>query len=193
MSPRPISDEDLALVRRVAERMVLELGGHCTAGEVLGAGYVGLLRAKDGFQESKGASWQTYAWKRIKGEILDTARIMDHTRRANKPEFVSLEQHERRGGRESGGDGRARRHPQEISDPDVVNAEQNLEDRDYIRWLKIGLTDLEERVVTAYFERGITQVDIGLILGKSNARVCQIVKQAIKVMRSRVRATGGAA
>lgn len=188
MSPRPISDEDLALVWQVAGRMVYELGGHWTVRELLGAGYVGLLNAKRLYSPDKGAAWETFALRKIKGEIIDTARKMDHTRRKSKPGFESLELLERRAGRFSG-----HRSAIAVPDPKARDVAKDAEDRDYVAWIKRGLNDLESRVVTAYYERGIIEKDIGLILGKSEARVSQLLRDALKVMRARVRAAGGAA
>ena len=65
------------LVRRVAGRMRPRLPQNVDMDELLQAGMIGLNDAMTRFEEGRGASFETYAWRRIEGAMLDELRATD--------------------------------------------------------------------------------------------------------------------
>jgi len=64
----------LPLVRKVAQRVVSYLKPPLSFEDLISAGTVGLVKAARDFDPSRNASFQTYAYIRIKGAILDELR-----------------------------------------------------------------------------------------------------------------------
>ncbi|WP_428421183.1 sigma-70 family RNA polymerase sigma factor [Methylibium sp.] len=69
--------EHSALVRRIAKRMRARLPANVEMDELLQAGLIGLNEAITRFEESFGASFDTYASRRIEGAMLDSLRATD--------------------------------------------------------------------------------------------------------------------
>jgi len=65
------------LVRRIAARMRLRLPANVTMEELEQAGLIGLNEAFSRFEEGRGASFETYAARRIEGAMLDALRATD--------------------------------------------------------------------------------------------------------------------
>jgi RNA polymerase sigma factor for flagellar operon FliA len=65
------------LVRRIALRMRSRLPVHVDTDELMQAGMIGLNDAIARFQEGRGASFGTYASRRIEGAMLDSLRAND--------------------------------------------------------------------------------------------------------------------
>jgi RNA polymerase sigma factor for flagellar operon FliA len=66
-----------ALVRRIASRMRARLPASVTMEELEQAGLIGLNEAFARFEEGHGASFETYAARRIEGAMLDALRASD--------------------------------------------------------------------------------------------------------------------
>lgn len=66
-----------SLVRRIASRMRARLPSNVTMEELEQAGLIGLNDAFTRFQEGRGASFETYAARRIEGAMLDALRATD--------------------------------------------------------------------------------------------------------------------
>ncbi|MED5617845.1 sigma-70 family RNA polymerase sigma factor [Ideonella sp. BN130291] len=66
-----------ALVRRIAARMRMRLPANVTMEELEQAGLIGLNEALSRFEEGHGASFETYAARRIEGAMLDALRATD--------------------------------------------------------------------------------------------------------------------
>jgi RNA polymerase sigma factor FliA len=66
-----------ALVRRIAARMRMRLPANVTMEELEQAGLIGLNEAISRFEEGHGASFETYAARRIEGAMLDALRATD--------------------------------------------------------------------------------------------------------------------
>lgn len=76
----PRSEQLLAhrpLVRRIALRMRARLPAGVDTDELMQAGMIGLNEALSRFQEGRGASFGTYASRRIEGAMLDALRAAD--------------------------------------------------------------------------------------------------------------------
>lgn len=65
------------LVKRIAYHLASRLPSHVLADDMIQAGMEGLLEARVNFDESKGASFETYASIRIRGAMLDELRRGD--------------------------------------------------------------------------------------------------------------------
>jgi RNA polymerase sigma factor for flagellar operon FliA len=66
-----------SLVRRVAGRMRPRLPRNVDMDELMQAGMIGLHDAMTRFEEGRGATFETYAWRRIEGAMLDELRATD--------------------------------------------------------------------------------------------------------------------
>lgn len=69
--------EHRALVRRIASRMLARLPSNVTMAELEQAGLIGLNEALARFDQGKGASFETYAARRVEGAMLDALRATD--------------------------------------------------------------------------------------------------------------------
>ena len=65
------------LVKYVAGRLQIHLGGHVEYDDLISYGIFGLIDAIDRFDMKKGAKFETYASLRIKGSIIDGIRKLD--------------------------------------------------------------------------------------------------------------------
>ena len=90
MSQQALEHKDLSvcvkkyapLVKRIAFHMMARLPNHIQVDDLIQSGMLGLLDALKNFDESKGASFSTYAGIRIRGAILDDMRRSDWTPRS---------------------------------------------------------------------------------------------------------------
>ena len=67
----------LPLVKKIALRLTAKLPAEIELDDLLQVGLMGLLRARDSYDASQGASFATYAGIRIKGAMLDELRAHD--------------------------------------------------------------------------------------------------------------------
>lgn len=65
------------LVKRIAQHLIGRLPANIQVGDLIQAGMIGLLEAAKNFDNSKGASFETYAGIRIRGSMLDEIRKGD--------------------------------------------------------------------------------------------------------------------
>jgi RNA polymerase sigma factor for flagellar operon FliA len=72
------------LVRRIAARMRARLPANVTMDELEQAGLIGLNEAFARFEEGRGASFETYAARRIEGAMLDALRATDTLSRESR-------------------------------------------------------------------------------------------------------------
>lgn len=69
-------EEHRPLVRSIAHRLVAQLDLNCDLDELLAFGFRGLVEAKSRFDPSRGVQFNTFAYYRIRGAILDGVRDM---------------------------------------------------------------------------------------------------------------------
>jgi RNA polymerase sigma factor for flagellar operon FliA len=72
------------LVRRIAARMRARLPPNVTMDELEQAGLIGLNEAFARFEEGRGASFETYAARRVEGAMLDALRATDTLSRESR-------------------------------------------------------------------------------------------------------------
>lgn len=70
------------LVKRIAYHVVGKMPPHVEVDDLIQAGMIGLLNAAQNFSSDKGANFETYAWIRIRGAMLDEARKSNWTPRS---------------------------------------------------------------------------------------------------------------
>lgn len=70
------------LVKRIAYHVVGKMPPHVEVDDLIQAGMIGLLNAAQNFSADKGANFETYAWIRIRGAMLDEARKSNWTPRS---------------------------------------------------------------------------------------------------------------
>lgn len=78
-SPKPTSldsvvEQHLPLVRRIAHHLAARLPASVSVDDLIQSGIVGLIDAVRKFDNSKGASFETYAGIRIRGAMIDEVR-----------------------------------------------------------------------------------------------------------------------
>jgi len=74
----------LPLVDRVVTKMQPKLARHAERGDLVSYGTLGLIDAMARYAPGSGAQFTTFAWRRIRGEILDNLRDYDHVDRARR-------------------------------------------------------------------------------------------------------------
>lgn len=65
------------LVKRIAFHLAQRLPSHVLADDMIQAGMIGLLEARENFDPTKGASFETFASIRVRGAMLDELRRGD--------------------------------------------------------------------------------------------------------------------
>ena len=74
--------EHVELVKKIAHHLAARLPSTVDVNDLMQSGMVGLLEASANFDESRGASFETYAGIRIRGAMLDDIRKHDWTPRS---------------------------------------------------------------------------------------------------------------
>lgn len=72
----------LGLVHHIARKVSRRLASHVDLDELIGAGAIGLMKAAESFDPTRGLAFSTYAAPRIMGEILDDLRRQDNVPRS---------------------------------------------------------------------------------------------------------------
>lgn len=71
-----------SLVRKIAYHLHAKMPSHVNVNDLIQSGMIGLIDAASKYDDSKGASFETYAGIRIRGSILDEVRKGDWTPRS---------------------------------------------------------------------------------------------------------------
>ncbi len=81
---------NLVLVKRIAHHIMAKLPASIELDDLVQAGMLGLIEAASHYDESRGASFETYAGIRIRGAILDEVRKSDWTPRSVHRRYRSI-------------------------------------------------------------------------------------------------------
>lgn len=205
-APQP---EHKGLVRRRpltgCERMVAEHNYHLVAevcasvshkfpwsfgpDERESAGALGLMDAARLWRNGAGASFRTFAKRRIWGAIMDEAREVDWVpRKARREEretgapavvMVAVD-HEGNDNRDVKGMGKRAVDPRPVCSVERDRIDASDEVRAVLARAQL---DYRERVVLALRAEGLTLAAVGAELGVSESRACQLERRAVNSVR----------
>jgi RNA polymerase sigma factor for flagellar operon FliA len=148
-------EANLQLVTTIARR-VQRTHRQLDIEDLRGAGYVGLVQAAERYTREHNAAFQTFAYSRIQGEMLELAR--------------------RRQLRENSGDPLP---ATEIRDQAAGGAVEAIEVRQRVAAILGRLTDKERGVLISYFLQNGTLKALGEKLGCSTSQAGRILRETI--------------
>jgi RNA polymerase sigma factor (sigma-70 family) len=177
-------------------------------------GCEGLIKAKKGFKEGKGSSFKTYAYYRIRGEMLDKVRSewqyrnpgdYDSYRTRIRQRITELAGEQIKTDELDGNNIQENVHSliensgmvymlssedcEIISDkPGMKNPEiEHVDESDSVLWEEIqGLDEDEREVVDLFYIKGMKQVEIAERLNYSRSKVCRIHMSILNKLRNRL-------
>lgn len=172
-------EDHLGLARKVAYEYYRRSKGKYTYDELESTAYMGLIKAANNFDESKGFKFTTYAMPTIKGEIQRMFR-------EDKWYFVK------------------RNVPQEMLSLNfVIDSENNTEmqetladeeniEENSINFVLVSelfklLTPREKQVIYLYYYMNLSQSEISKNMGMSQPNVSRIMTKSLKKMRKIVK------
>jgi len=79
------------MVKFVAERLAMRMPSHISKDDLTSAGIIGLFDAIDNYDSSRGIKFETYAFYRIRGAVLDEMRRLDWIPRSIRKEVQEIE------------------------------------------------------------------------------------------------------
>ena len=184
---KEINVEDyIPLVKKIASSIYKRLPDYSEVEfeDLVGAGYVGLMEAKQHFDESKKTSFGTYASIRIRGRILDYLRTLDVRTKEEKEEGInkrktlSIEEFINESIKED---------RLSFLGTDDENPFDSIERKELMELVAKAidsvLSDNEKIVLSLFFKEGLKQREIADIMNVTPARVTQIKKAALKKIR----------
>ena len=203
-----------ALVRKVARRYVRASGGAVDIDDLTSVGMMGLIDAHGRYDPAGGRSFEVYAEFRIRGAIVDEMRV-DPMSQPMRRKARSLARHRdelaQSLGREPASEEIAEFMGMELGDyqslvnevqpqvflgndmiPDLSDDISTLPaDRMVIQdALGAAIESLPERsqqVLALYYYEDLTLREVGTVLELTEARVCQIHKEAVNGMKAFMR------
>lgn len=126
------------LVKYVAGRLSMYLGGNVEFDDLTGYGIFGLIDAIDKFDYKKGIKFETYASLRIRGAILDNIRKMDWIPRSIRKKQKMMEAASNKIENQYGID----------ATDEMIARELNITMDEYYKWTEqtsvLGISSLEE-------------------------------------------------
>ena len=175
------------LVWYVVNRIRPRLPASVSEEELFSAGMFGLMRAARSYDASRGASFKTYAYHRIRGSILDDLRRMDFLPR-------SLREKARANGEEA---------PAMVAIPTDEDGHESLaarrevascEQDDLRQLLQQEIDQLPDKmrvVMSLYYREELKMREIGDRLHLTESRVSQIHSNAVARLRLAMRTAAG--
>jgi RNA polymerase sigma factor for flagellar operon FliA len=79
------------LVKYVADRLAIRMPSHISKDDMTSAGTIGLFDAIENFDSSRGIKFETYAFYRIRGAVLDEMRKLDWIPRSVRIDIQQIE------------------------------------------------------------------------------------------------------
>lgn len=176
----------LAYAKTVASRAIDSRCRGADREDLVAWGVLGLVQAAGRYRPDAGASFGSYAARRVRGQILDALRDKDPLTRSARREYraareinpelpspaseISLDRY-----MESGGE------PREV---DRCRAAQDS------RWAAVArevrdLPTLERQVLVLSYGKGLTLREVGARVGLSESGACRVRSRAIAKLRRR--------
>jgi len=186
-------EDYIPLVKKIASSIYKRLPDYAEVEleDLVGVGYIGLMEAKHHFDESKNASFGTYASIIIRGRILDYLRSLDVRTKEEKEEevnrrkTVSIEEFLNESVQED------RLSFLGVND---YNLFERVEREELIALvaeaIEKALNENEKLVLSLFFKEGLKQREIADIMRLTPARITQIKKEALKKIREYLRRYG---
>lgn len=161
-SPRSVAERDLPLVKHAASRFI---GRGEELSDLIQTGAVGLIKAAERFDPSRGTRFSTYAYSMITGEI------MRYLRKRRGLITVSLDE----------------LHDEGFSPAETFaeypDAFERAEDRIFAEQLISSLPERERELIRLRYYSGLTQREAGRLLGVSQPQVSRIERRALLRLR----------
>ena len=223
-----IIHQHVDLVKYEVDRVAAGLPAEVDRDDLISAGIIGLIRAVDRFDPTRGASFATYATTMMRGAIMDELRTMDWAPRGLRSKYRRLEDaiarlrqklgrqpQEAEIARELGvtpdeyeqllrdatataivslealaeasGDARMPSNDDLASGRVEWNPAAVVDNAELRRLLAKAVAELSEReqlVISLYYDQELTLQEIGVVLGVTESRICQIHTQAIARLRA---------
>jgi RNA polymerase sigma factor (sigma-70 family) len=186
-------EQHIDLVRQTAQRMKATVPSIVEIDDLIGAGYLGLCKAAKLYRAARGASFATYATKRVWGSMVDWLRKMDHIPRVTRirakrdgtdhmlPTVVHLY---------TRSDRRAT-----FGEPDdnagllvsILPARNGcpVTHASNREWPAVfhGLSATQRTIIELKYRMGLTMSQIGMKLGLSKGRISQIHTHVLKIWK----------
>ena len=199
------------LLDRHARRLALRTGTHASVDDFWNAGAIGLLEASRRFDAASGVPFEAFVEHRVRGAMLDELRRMDHLPRRLRAQTDSLQKARKKLGQELGREASldelaaelkldisdvseldALPHPMVEVEVDLPQTEENPIDEQIDRTqtlarLTEGITTLSERlqlVMSLVYVEGLTYKEVASILKVTEARICQLHRDAVLKLRA---------
>jgi RNA polymerase sigma factor for flagellar operon FliA len=203
-----------ALIARVGRRIAARTGGAVAAEDLWSAGAVGLLDAARRYEGARDVAFEGFAEHRIRGAMLDELRRIDHLPRRLRADLARVEQARSRLAQTLGREPEASEIADELGVPlDDLHAMQSLAlpplgaehceaipsresggDEVAMRRQALGavteaVAELPERLqllLSLHYVEGLSYREIAHVLKVSEPRVCQLHREAMKLLRERI-------
>lgn len=146
--------------------------------ELESAGHYGLVQAAGRFDpNASGATFRTFAWRRVRGAMQDALRTADHLTRTERKRVQA-------GEREPDCPLVADGDDEMYQVPDLTNDYALVDLKDAIRRAVDGLPARQRFVIRAVYYGEMVLSDVAELFGVSESRVSQIHTQALKSLRA---------
>lgn len=205
--------EHAHIVNRVARRIARRTGGAVDVDDLISAGMLGLIDAHTKYSPDGGREFATYAEFRIKGSILDELRRMDPMSQPMRRKARAIDKARTALGQELGREASDQELAERlnVAVEQLRQMVDEVQPMTFIGINEVDFTDLRDelalvrldratlkgtlvkaigslperiqQVLALYYFHDLTLREIGDVLEVTEARVCQLHKEAIKRMR----------
>ena len=171
----------LPLVRKIVDRVMLNIPEHIDTGDLYSVGVTGLFSAARRFDPKGSLAFESYAAARIRGAILDELRRLDWRpqRKHKKPAVarMSIDLF-----------GEDARESVEAKLHSIFFSGTNSASRDDAKKHKVlaqlaqritQLPDMQRKIVAMYYFENMRLAEIADVFGLTESRICQIHSQTI--------------